>query len=554
MDSSLINELNSHVGVDIPQLCDKYFYQNLYYYYQKGGWYPLYLDQLFTIFVWIFKIFFGFIIFYCINWGRLFLCEVDCGELIDYIDIQINGLSMLYLFSSLLYVLYLSYRLYYRIKELKIIDEYVNKYFNDNVDIANISWKNFISKLNLSNKYIVKSVMQYDNFIIGLVNNKCFPTRFFGIPILNSHLENIFKYCVFSHDEFIWQSERKLRNRFRWIAFLYTLLFPIIVPVVLLHAITSNIDMFYLEKDFVGKRNYGLDAIWEFREYNEYYHFLINRLCKSKPYAEKYINSFKYPVYNKIYSLIQIISASFLTLFVLISIIDDNLLTELLFLNKTLIWHIAIWTSIVSFMSSILSRNVNSNCNFEKLLLDWSQYTHYYPNEWYNNANSNNIRNELIRLYPYKIQRIINNLFSYILTPYILYIWSNHAYSILNFIQSHSEEEDIGYICTLSNFDTNLYGSVSYGSLDNGERMSSSVNGKLEKSIITFGIDHQGNDYEKLPVFIKNKINQNGYLTMKPYMEWINQENLKKQLETCLYETYVDETETYMDEPENYIS
>ena len=544
MEDSLIFELNgseeSYKNID--------FHRNLYYYYIKGGWSSFYIEQILVVLSWVFKIVFCFIMIFIMDWDKLLECDRLCGDIRSYFVWELRMVSIIYVLICSIFIIWLGYNVKLKINSMKEIDTYVRTMI-DGTLIPNLTWKQFVKKIKLTKSTdVVKYVMQYDNFMIAIVNNNIITTSIYSIPVLNYHLEKIFRYCLFSVPNFQWQSRLRLKRKFRLIALMYAITLPIILPMIILHNTAINMNMFYIKKNIVGNRRYGLNAIWQFREYNELPHFFYHRLDKSQEYAETYIRAYKFPIYNKFFKFIQIVSGSILAFILIISFIDENIITEITFYDKSLLWHLAIWGGVVAFVNGFLSGPIKY-VNFKDKLIAWSQYTHHLPITWIQNANSIEIRNQFTVFYPYKIVRVFHNLCGYLCAPYILWQWGNQSSELIDFLDSNSyTDENIGTICSLARFDKNMYRFVEESILKSTSNHEFSKHGKLEKSIITFGINHKETEFNKLPQFIQTKIYNHGHLSMKPYMEWVHQEFEKKELESCLYETYLD---SYIDKNDN---
>jgi len=539
MDDSLINALSNVNDEEEDSYDDeaqhllnggviqsKRFLEQLYTYYEAGGWHALLLRQSFDSLNWLLQVVFAYFVLFVFHWFDVLQCVEDCGDLASYMSFKINIFSFGYIIVCGFFLIRLFYRNIMVLRKMGRIHTFCkNLGFDTSISIANLRWDEFTDKLNipLTSREIASRLMQYDNFMIALLNNHHIPTRIWGIPVFNSMSEIVFKHCVFNVESFTWHTTGKLVNRFRKIGILYLVLLPVILPLMLFYYISKNIDCFYIQRNILGPRTYHRETIWFLREYNELPHFLKRRLQSSEAKANEYFDKFQDKTMDRVGNTLRIVSGLVLFFLVAISILDDSLLLEFTILNKSLLWHLAVWSSLSAFARSLLITS-NDIPNLNQILLDWSEYSHYLPDDWYEEPSSTTIRDSFSRFFPYRIVKLWYDVLGCILLPYFLIIkWPQKSDTIINFIQENSEYvENFGHVCRMAAFDLETYGNPLYGPC-NGRSNGYSQQGKLEKSILTFGKNYK-DENEKVVHLFPQSLDKNNNINMKIYLERLLQE------------------------------
>ena len=104
-----------------------------------------------------------------------------------------------------------------------------------------------------------------------------------------------------------------------------------------------------------------------------------------------------------------------------------------------------------------------------------AKYTHYMPEHWKNNSNTNKVRSEFLSMFNYIIILFLYEILSVFSTPYILlFVLPKDVKKIHLFLKKNTTYiKEIGTICKLSDFNTD-----------------ENVNNKLESSISYFSDNH----------------------------------------------------------------
>ena len=514
-DEELKNLLNSDNSVDTKEF--QMYLKRLYHYYKGGGWGPIISRHILNICNVIFQIITSYIFVFCFNWTELLNCDANCGDIVDYIAFSKTWEAITYMIFGCTYTVYTIITSIRLIKGLRSIDRLCCQR-NITQELNYLNWETFYRQMGvtLQPHDVAQKIMQQDNFIIALINNELIETKFYGIPIFNHQLETIFRYCIFNVDNFAWHTGGKLTKKFKMIGWLYALALPVILPLTVIYSVSRNIDILYIQKQYLGPRTYPLQQVWLLRQYNELPHFLYKRLKRSEVLLNRYFKNIRSPSKERIAKAIQVFTGTILMFIIIISILDDNLLLGMTIWGKSVLWHLAFWVTISTAARTFIPDTIPEP-NLDTLLLEWSGESHYLPNRWYRDPTSKDTINELGLVFPTKLVKIGFDILGCILTPYILIkCWASASGDIIDFIHNHSYyTSDIGQICTLSSLDLNTYGNERYGP-QSGSLSEYSKKGKLEKSIINFGINYQEEHNEVIKQF--PGIISNGNINMVKYM------------------------------------
>jgi autophagy-related protein 9 len=116
--------------------------------------------------------------------------------------------------------------------------------------------------------------------------------------------------------------------------------------------------------------------------------------------------------------------------------------------------------AISSFSRSLIRKPEDSIYTPTKYMNDFFQCTKYIPVHWKNNFHTHDVRDEFIKLFPYKLLLLLYDLVSVITTPFILILYlTKDSNEIFNFIKNNTMKiKKVGNVCTyayLQNFNEN---------------------------------------------------------------------------------------------------
>lgn len=399
-------------------------------------------------------------------------------------------------------------------KMYKVRAYYKNFLDIDDNTIYTVKWVDIMSKLlehfkGMDEHDIVQFIMRKKNFVIGLVNKDVLTFNisvpFVGeMSLLTRQLETNFKKIIFSliygktvadlNEDLLKLQNRillikNLRRKFRAAAVIDLCLSPFKFIFLMLYYLFHYGQIFRTSPSSMCTYQWSLYAVWKFREFNELQHTLDNRLKKSYEPAEKYITRFNYQYRIAIAKCISFFSGSFITVLTLFTLYDDQFLFNgILFGDVSIVLTLAALGIIFKFAQSIIPGDNVVN-EPEQYMKDIVNYTHYFPEKWRGNVHQYEIREEFSSLFEFKVTFIINEIFSVLTSPFMLWFYlAPQSEEIVDFLQRFIiRKPGIGYVCSFANFDFEKHGSGSYGNTTNNSSiLLQSTNGKMEKSFLAF--------------------------------------------------------------------
>ena len=114
------------------------------------------------------------------------------------------------------------------------------------------------------------------------------------------------------------------------------------------------------------------------REFNELSHSFEGRLQQTNECAQEYLDTFPNPILLIIVSeLITYIAGSIVAVLLLLTFIDSSILLNIELFDRSLIWYLAIFTTLLATARANLTyHNIKSNA--EATMKKVAQYTHYF--------------------------------------------------------------------------------------------------------------------------------------------------------------------------------
>jgi autophagy-related protein 9 len=442
-----MNEILYELGYEVDRKEDK-FYNDIYMYYYKKGFIPIILSQITEILSLFFGISLSFFILFCVDWNNLLKCNTDCGDLFSYVNLKEPDLISLLLFMTISsYTLYKMCFHVYNLRNLLVVRNYYLHILNISAqDLCTIEWKHVVYKIskieNLTMYEITNKILRKENYFIALFDKEIINIH----PLYYSnHLDSCVRYIILENIDEI--SIRSLRQKF----ILYGLLNLIFcVPILIfyiLHFFASNIDDFYSNKNVLGHRRYSAFAKRKFRNYNELEHFFEERLNKSIKYSLEYIKQFPSPSTEILGKFLGLVFGSFVGLFLILSLINEDILLHLKVFDRTLLFYTAIVGGVSAFARSLVRSPEESIYNPQSIMEKVVKYTNYMPSRWIGKCNTYKVRNEYITLFPYIFVLFLYDLLGVLISPYILaFVLSRESVNIVNFIKINS----IGNNCVFS--------------------------------------------------------------------------------------------------------
>uniref|UniRef100_A0A6C0CJJ1 Autophagy-related protein 9 n=1 Tax=viral metagenome TaxID=1070528 RepID=A0A6C0CJJ1_9ZZZZ len=531
------------------------FYKNFYKYYLDGGFRCAAMSTLLKIFILAFTIIFSTFLFIFVDWHSLFQCSrqneskdpgVCNGHIIRHnIASYINWFHITYFVILSIYWIWCTMSLVMELKNSWNTGKYVTEVLKLTDDkLQMMSWDDLLKKqLRIQNANasepsfdehkVALMIMSTENYVIGMYNKKVIDTRipFIGRcsksqNFLTKNLEWNFNFCVtgfmYSKDTHLIDQDfinhpHLLSRRIIVIGFVNLLLTPIILTFMCLTFFFKHAEEFYKNPTQLANRTWTTYARWNFREFNELSHVFERRMNASIKPANEFVKTFPSQLASIISKFITFVFGSFVSVMIVFVLVDDSLLFKIEFLEKNLLWYLGVFLSIIAFSRPfIIQTREHYDC--KEYLVNIAAHTHYLPKRWKSKANTPQIKEEFLGLFKYKIVVFLMEIFSVIVTPWIMWFsLARSADDIVKFVSQNTIRlDDVGDVCVLATFDFENHGNYKYGSVpepsaenEGSTRMSRTRQGKMEKSFVNFKEQHPNwtSQYSRKGDMLMNNVN-----------------------------------------------
>jgi autophagy-related protein 9 len=504
--------------IDNAILINDNFLIEIYNYYFGQGFLCILIDNLLNIFGLLFLILYSVFLFECVDYPTLY-SEHNLRKAIQISNIKNAG------FFTIICIIMTSFIFVYKLSGLidkikrtrKVKDWYINHLNIDETQIKFTKWSTIIDKLvelsdnklftKINKLDIINRIMRKNNYFIAMVDLNILDLNiyipFYGqYSFLSKYLEwNIHKCIsnfifdsdsqvkkVFLHssnsEETLNKLQDELRKRFLTMTIINLTCLPFILLFQLTYFFFKYAEEYRRDPHLLGLRQYSHYSRWKFREYNELPHIFEQRLNMSYDDANKYISHFSNKISVMIKQFIVFIASSFIIFLTIISIQDEDILFNEVTSGKSVLWYIGILGGIIGLCKFIRSSD-DKVYKPDVLLKRVSLYTHYYPENWINKEYHTDTYQEFSKFFQIKIFSLLEELFSFIITPYVLYFkLRKDTNKIVNFFINYtSYNNNVGNMCSFANMIPT-------------ENISDSHQDKIKKSQINF--DYNYNCSEEL--------------------------------------------------------
>ncbi len=313
----------------------------------------------------------------------------------------------------------------------QLIDE-IHDNINDDImhDISDITYLPN-SQIQMINNYILR-VFEHEREIYSHLRNPDMYVRntvihsnvlHWVLSILLSDIDILQKLSVIHRTSI-------LNKRVRYTGILILMIYPFLIITSFLYVILKHSEQLH-SKDYLGPRIWTIDAKYKFQCINELPHEFDLKLQEASTHAEKYLNQF--PIYSlhELCKFIRFLSASILTILSAIALYDENIILNVTFINRNLVFYLAVFTVIFyicsynynnsKFTPEIYMQKILVALGFDENKPDkaetiiLSRYLY-----WQDNARSYEVCNEVSALFRYKIINLLYELYAIIMLPYTL--------------------------------------------------------------------------------------------------------------------------------------
>ena len=447
------------------------FINKMYFYYINRGYITILINEILSVFISVFTVGFILFLYNCIDYAGVFDIRDDNKNLSEFVNWR-----QMFDLPPLLWLLLISYFIYIGCKTIGIFDHVlmykkIHDYYTNVLEIPDwriktMKWEDIVSILHLKyrnenlNVYnIANRITNGDNYMIALIDHGVI-----DYPVLTNLLEWNFTYC-FIHRLFddeskinichlnnIERTKHDIRRRILVISVLNFIFMPFILIFILFSNLFEYGATFYNSPSKIASYNWTRYGKWKIRNYNELYHNFHQRIKNSEKPCIEYTQQFPNKLLDSILGFLVFTFSSFFIVLLVLSFVNDHILTNLFIGSKSILWVLTIMGSLVTVCHNMISHRVvyYPSEKMEKI----SEVINFIPEDWIDNAHTYETRKKFFKLFEYKILTIFKNIVYTILVPFQLMILYYRTYEILTFIKKSTKKHSImGYTCKYSIFD-----------------------------------------------------------------------------------------------------
>ena len=254
------------------------------------------------------------------------------------------------------------------------------------------------------------------------------------------------------------RNPRHLNRALRLIGLVQLLLAPFAFPFLFVYFAIKHIEDVQAGRsrgNYLGPQTWSPSALWKMREFNEVPHIFRRRMFAALPYASKYLRQFPSPVMAVIGKSVSFISGAFLSILLLMSLIDDAVPFHITLANRNLVWYIALLSGAVALGRSVTPDPEDSVHEPSETMAQLIPYTHYLPDHWRDKCGTVSVRQEFEKMYVYRLYLFGQELLSVLLVPLVMLVTLPAASRrILAFIEKNTVHvPELGAVCKYSLFE-----------------------------------------------------------------------------------------------------
>ncbi|KAF2195237.1 autophagy protein-like protein Apg9 [Zopfia rhizophila CBS 207.26] len=478
------------------------FLAEVYSYYTGCGIYSIILRRILMLIKSAFVV--GFITFlsWCIDYPKVRKSHKMSEVLVPKCTHKIHGF---WIFALWVFIIYWSYSFIQLVRDyprLQIMHDFYH-YLLDipDQDIQTVEWQHIISRLmalrdanfvtasNLSPETrkvldhksrlrmdavdIASRLMRQENYLIALFNKEILdvtiPVPFLGNRYVFSqttewHVKLAIMDFVFGQNNQVNLDFLKERNRRSLVRTLQTrlvmtgLISIVCAPFTVTFVVASYVFKYFTEyhKDpsQLGSRDFTPFAQWKFREFNELQHIFARRRNMAYPYANHYLAQVPKDKTEQISAFVAFIAGAFAVVLALFTFLEPELFLAFeITPGKTALFYLGVLTGVyrIARSSSPQEDAVQDPTWYLGQVIEWLRYE---PASWKDRLHTDEVRAEFSRLYQPKVIIFFEEVFSMIITPFLLiFRLPQCSERIVDFFREFSIHVDgLGVVCSYSQF------------------------------------------------------------------------------------------------------
>lgn len=475
------------------------FFNRLYCYHQKHGFYVMMLQKVFELFQFMFVVLLITYMINCIDYSILFndkeerhkvkltdamLAPAECVA-------ELGGISWLVLVLAGLFWTFRVFKFLCNLVQFWDIKSFFNTALKiDDSELDNLTWHEVqkrirevqseiqmsINKEQLTELDIYHRILRFKNYLVAMMNKSLLPSTI-QLPLLGNVvcLSEALRYNIklilfwgpwspfennwHLRDEFKRNNRRmelanKLSNQIFWVAIGNLVLSPFIFLCQLMYFFFSYVDLIKKEPGTLGMRCWSQYGKLYLRHFNELDHELDARLTRAYRPAVKYMNSFSSPLLIVIARNVAFACGGVASLIFLLAVYDEDVFQ---------VQHVFTIFTILG-AASVIARSMIPDENMiwcpEQLLRNVLAHVHYLPASWRGYAHTSMVRDQFEQFFQLKAMYILNELFSPFVAPFVLlFVVKPKAADLVDFFRNFTVDVvGVGDVCSFAQLDVRKHG------------------------------------------------------------------------------------------------
>ena len=382
---------------------------------------------------------------------------------------------------------------------------------------AQADYQMCIHKDSLTELDIYHRILRFKNYLVAMTNKSLIPAKF-NVPLigqklfLSQGLKFNLEFLLFNgpwapfnqwhlKDDYRKVSKKKelvdfLQSKITLIALLNLAFMPLILLWQMLNTIFSYAELIKRRPDFFAQRKWSPYAQLYLRHFNELDHELRARLNRAYKPATKYLDLFSNPLSVVIAKAVAFMAGAVLAVLILLTSFDEDVIQVEHMITLMTVLSVA----VVACYAFVPDDNLVFNP--EKSLTGVLAHIHYFPDAWKGRAHTDTVVAELGELFPFTFEHIVYELFSPILTPFVLFLCVRpRAPQIVDFFRNFTVDVvGVGDVCSFAQMDVKRHGNLEWqnavtAGINGAESPAKNTNqytqaedGKTEMSLVHFAL------------------------------------------------------------------
>ncbi|CZS98372.1 probable Autophagy-related protein 9 [Rhynchosporium agropyri] len=479
------------------------FIEEVYGYYTGAGIWCIVLDRALNLAQIIFVAVFTTFLTQCVDYSAIPRSKKLSQVLVPQCTKNISGMPNVAIWLFTLHIFWRVYQLLIDIPRLlRNRDFFVHLLEVPDGDMQTISWQDVVARImalrdanpitteNISpqaRKYlgsqskqrldahdIANRLMRKENYLIAMFNKDILDLTL-PFPFLQDRqlfsrtlLWNL-DWCVMGlifndsgqvrqlilKDSHRRQLSEALRGRFLFAGFMNVIFAPVIVIYLMIVYFLRYFNEYKKDPSAIGSRQYTPLAEWKFREFNELHHLFHKRVNMSYPFASRYLDQFPKVKSVQLARFMSFIAGAIVSVLAVATLWDpESFLSFDITSDRTVLFYLTVFGGIWAATNGMIPEE-NLVFEPEYALRQVIEYTHYMPTQWQNRLHSDEVKREFATLYQLKIIIFLEEVFSIIVTPFILWFsLPKCSDQIIDFFREFTIHVDgVGYVCSFAVFD-----------------------------------------------------------------------------------------------------